>query len=64
MKLASIVDFLFVEGEVIMACRRPDGIVVGGEGLNDYMTAQRPSPGSAGHLAQELESPLPGAEVR
>ena len=64
MKLPPVGNFLLIKSGVVVAGGRLYGVVLRGKGLDDDPAAGRTPPRPARHLAQELESPLAGAEIR
>jgi hypothetical protein len=55
--------FLVIKSLVVLLCRQCHGIMVGLVRLYDSDALLRPTPGTPGHLAKELESSLTGPEV-
>ena len=63
MQLAPVGNLLGIERCVVMRGSCLDGVVLRREGLDDDLSAEDTPPSPSGYLAEELKSPLPGAEV-
>ena len=62
-KLTAEGDFLIVKESIVMFGGGLDGIVLWRIGLDNGLPSQWAAPGPSGHLAQQLKSPLAGAEI-